>query len=92
MKENRSDWRRYITFPANVVPRGKKDGFQAQHQLAQEAGVRVLEDLHALQRVQMHVYGNFRLQFVGEEDQGLFFVRRFVTVPEIVEPLDDAVL
>lgn len=53
-----------LTFATNVVARWEENGPQSQHELAQEAGLGVLEDLHPPQRVQVHVYRDLRFQFV----------------------------
>ena len=57
-------WEVSRTFATNVVARWEENRSQSQHELAKEASLRVLEDLHPPQRVQMHVYRDFGLQFV----------------------------
>ena len=52
------------TFATNVIARREKDGPEPQDELAQEAGLRILEDLHSLERVQVNVNGNLRFEFV----------------------------
>ena len=49
------------TLAADVVPRGEEDRAEAQDQLAEETCLCVLEDLHALERIQVHVDGDFAL-------------------------------
>lgn len=52
------------TFSADVVPGRKKDGPQPENKFAQETGLGILEYLHSLERIKVHVNGNFRLKFV----------------------------
>ncbi|GBL95612.1 hypothetical protein AVEN_24820-1 [Araneus ventricosus] len=80
-----------LTFPANEVAWAEKHGPQPEYQLSKEALFRVLENLHPLQRVQMHVDGDLCLQFVREATDRTFLVRRLLCHPQVVEPLYDLV-
>ena len=57
-----------VTFPADVVPGREEDGLEAEHELAQEPRLRVLEDLHPLQRVQVHVDSDLAFQFICKSE------------------------
>ena len=57
-----------LTFPADVVPGREEDGLEAEHELAQEPRLRVLEDLHPLQRVQVHVDSDLAFQFICKSE------------------------
>ena len=52
------------TFPTNIISWAEEDGFEPEDKLAEEACLRVLEDLYPLQGVQVNVDGNLTLQFI----------------------------
>lgn len=81
-----------LTIATYIISGREEDRTKTQHQFTQEAGLRVLEDLHALERVQVHVDGDLRLQLVRQQAQCFVFVRGLVTHPQIVKPFDDTVL
>lgn len=81
-----------LTIATYIISGREEDRTETQHQFTQEAGLRVLEDLHALERVQVHVDGDLRLQLVRQQAQCFVFIRGFVTHPQIVKPFDDTVL
>lgn len=70
------------TFATDVVAGREEDGPEPEHELAQEAGLRVLEDLHSFERVQMNVNGNLRFQFVCTRDRDRERERDFVRPAE----------
>ena len=52
-----------LALATDVVRRREEDGLESQHEGTQEACFCVLEDLHPLQRVQVHMDRDLRLQF-----------------------------
>ena len=53
-----------LTGPADVVSGREEDGRESEDEVAEESGLRVLEDLDALQRVEVNVDGDLPLQLV----------------------------
>lgn len=51
-----------LTLPAYVVSRAEEHVSQPEHELAQEPGLRVVEDLHPLEGVEVDVDGDLGLQ------------------------------
>ena len=80
------------TFAADVVSGREEDWSEFDDQSSQEASFRVLENLDSFQCVKVNVQRNLRLQFVRKQRHGLLFVAGFLAQPQVVEPLDDAVL
>ena len=46
---------KWLTFSADIVAGAEKDGLEPEDQLAQETGLRVLEDFHPLEGVEVYV-------------------------------------
>ena len=63
-----------FTFSADVVPGREEDGLEAEDELAQEPRLRVLEDLHPLQRVQVHVDSDLAFQFIWKSEMRIKIV------------------
>ena len=52
------------TFSTNIISRAEEDRFEPEYQLAEEASLGVLEDLHTFQGVEVHVDGYLSFQFI----------------------------
>ena len=52
------------TFSTNIISRAEEDRFEPEYELAEEARLRVLEDLHPFQGVEVHVDGYLSFQFI----------------------------
>ena len=52
------------TFSTNIISRAEEDRFEPEYELAEEARLRVLEDLHPFQGVEVHMDGYLSFQFI----------------------------
>lgn len=82
----------HFALATNEIAGRVEHRLETQHELVEKARLGVLENLHSLERVQVHVDGDFGAQLVGQQAEYLVVVDRFVVTPQEVEPADDAVL
>ena len=82
----------HITLATHEVARTEDGQLQLQDQLNKESGLAVLENGHSPQRVEMYAYGDLRLEFVRQHAKDFVLVEGLLVRPQIVEPLDDALL
>lgn len=75
-----------VALAAHVVTGAEHLQRQPQHQLHQQAGLAVLEEANAAQRVQVHVDGELGLERVGQRRQHAALVQRLLVGPQVVEP------
>ena len=82
-----------VALAANEVAGAEDLELEPGDELLEQAGLAVLEDVHALERLQVHVDGYLGLQVLGQALlEYELLVHAVVDHPRVVEPVDDALL